>query len=92
MSIDDLMASMLSELGKEVDAELADNNFPAHHHGRPIGYHNGCRGPLCKKQHRDRLRRPGAVSASEIQDAYLEMRLNEHKKSLKDKKKAGHAA
>ena len=70
----------------EVDRELADPGFPPAHHGRPIGYNSGCRGPLCKKSQRDRLRSRNGTSRSELIDEYLEYRLNEHKESLKQNK------
>lgn len=92
MNIEDIMNAMLADLGKEVDAELSDPAFPAHHHGRPIGYNKGCRGPLCTKNLRDRKRADGGTSANEIKDAYLEMRLKDHQLSLKTNKKAGNAA
>lgn len=87
MSPEDLLAKMVADIAKEVDEELADKSVPAHHHGRPIGYNNGCKGPLCRKAQRDRLRQPnGRGSANPMADAYLELRLTEHKKSLKNKK------
>lgn len=86
MSPDDLLASMVADLAKEVEAELADPNIRPDQHGRPIGYHKGCRGPLCRKQNRERQRGKNQTSANPWADAYLESRLTEHKESLKNKK------
>lgn len=78
------LEKLTAQLAAQVDAELSSQCVQAHHHGRPIGYHNGCRGPLCKKHHRDRLRKPGSAPANPFLDAYLEERLREHKESLKE--------
>ena len=80
------LEQLAKKLEAEVDAELADPSVPAHHHGRPIGYNNGCKGPLCRKQQRDRLRRKGSSPANPWADEYLEARLTAHRESLKEKK------
>lgn len=78
---------MFAALEEGVDKELADPNVPAHHHGRPIGYNNGCKGPLCRKSQRDRMRQKnGRGPANPVLDAYLEERLAEHQQHLKNKK------
>lgn len=86
MNVDYQLERLVQNLKLEVDAELANPEIPSDNHGRPIGYHKGCRGPLCKKQHRDRLRRPDQSPLNPWMDEYLEGRLEVHKESLKDKK------
>lgn len=41
------------ELIQEVEAELADGEYSSRTHGKVSTYMWGCRGPLCKKAHRD---------------------------------------
>ncbi|AKJ72532.1 hypothetical protein GMA7_96 [Gordonia phage GMA7] len=78
---------LLADLVARVDAELEDHTIPSHLHGRPSGYNKGCKGPLCTKSNRDRVRLPGTASRTPIEDMYLNQRLAEHKESLKKKDK-----
>lgn len=79
---------MIEQLEKQVQAELSNPDIRPDQHGRPIGYHNGCRGPLCKKINRDRQRKPGQSSTNPWLDTYLEARLEEHKAELRKKEVA----
>ncbi|ANA85775.1 hypothetical protein PBI_WOES_1 [Gordonia phage Woes] len=83
MSTADPFAKIIAKLAAEVDAELANPEIAKHKHGRPIGYHDGCRGPLCLMQHRERQRQPGQKSSNPFRDAYLKVRMEEYKESLK---------
>ncbi|QBP30281.1 hypothetical protein SEA_JORMUNGANDR_1 [Gordonia phage Jormungandr] len=83
MSTADPFAKIIAKLAAEVDAELANPEIAKHKHGRPIGYRDGCRGPLCRKQHRDRQRQPGQKSSNPLGDAYLQSRFLEYQESLK---------
>ncbi|QGH76146.1 hypothetical protein SEA_JELLYBONES_3 [Gordonia phage Jellybones] len=84
MSVDTI-EEYIAKLKAQVDAELASPNIAAHKHGRPIGYADGCKGPLCLKQHRDRIRsqNKNMKASNPIRDAYLEQRLAEYQESLK---------
>lgn len=82
-----IMQKLEAELSAAVDAELNDPAIRPDKHGRPIGYRDGCKGPLCLKNHRERLRKPGQASANPWADAYLEERLAQHKESLKQGEK-----
>ncbi|UTN91163.1 hypothetical protein SEA_POKYPUPPY_3 [Gordonia phage PokyPuppy] len=79
----DHITEYIEQLKAQVDAELASPNIAAHKHGRPIGYADGCKGPLCRKQHRDRIRGKHMKPSNPIRDAYLEQRMAEYQESLK---------
>ena len=61
----------------QVDKELADNSFAPSKHGTPSCYNKGCRGPLCRKAQRDRVKRYQGSAAVNMFDEYLEARLEE---------------
>lgn len=79
----DPLGKLVAKIEKEVDEELSSSEIPLEKHGRPIGYHLGCKGPLCRKQHRDRQRRPDQRPANPWLDDYLELRMRELQQSLK---------
>lgn len=78
---------LIDNLDREIEDELNDPTIQPHHHGRPVGYNSGCKGPLCRKSQRDRMRRPGASATNPWIDEYLVERLEEHKASLAKKNK-----
>ena len=84
--MEELLKSLTAQLDVEIDKELADPNILPQHHGRPIGYNNGCKGPLCRKSQRDRMRAKGGTPHNPLIDEYLEYRLSKHQESLKQKK------
>ena len=87
MSTVSVFNKLIGDLEAQVNAELADTSIRPDKHGRPIGYRDGCKGPLCLKNHRDRLRKPGQVAANPWADAYLDERLAQHKEALKQGEK-----
>lgn len=87
----DALAQWADQVGREVDQELNDPRFPKHHHGRPIGYNSGCRGPLCRKSQRDRIRNNYPAKKrrgpdNPMLEQYLEIKLIQLREDLRKSK------
>lgn len=77
-----LILEIFGKIREEVDNEIASPICDPAQHGRPIGYSLGCRGPLCRRSNRDRQRKKNMASYSEMEDQYLERRLQELRNKL----------
>lgn len=81
----DPVKELYDQLDQEIQQELERATIPAHWHGRPVGYNNGCKGPLCTAIQRNRTRvHSKAVSINPIKDAYLLAKITEYQQSLKN--------
>lgn len=88
----DAVAQWAEKLDRKIRAELSDPHFPEYHHGRPIGYNTGCRGPLCTKSQRDRIRdyypaRKPRGAFDPMLEQYLETKLEELRQKYGTKKR-----
>lgn len=69
---------------EQVDRELADDQYLPSRHGTPAAYNKGCKGPLCRKAQRDRVKKARGSTTRNMMDDYLEARLAEHYEIKKD--------
>ena len=82
---DGRLAKVAMEVKAQVEDELDDERFKPHWHGRPIGTNNGCAGPYCRAQQRNRVRPPGNLNHNEFRDLLITLLFEyviEERKSL----------
>lgn len=69
------------QITKDIDAELADEEFSTATHGTAYCYGKGCKGPICKKGNRDRRRKTrNATPVPGPADDIIEQRLLQYLK------------